>query len=165
MAGGTEVTARELPGFVIRPTDPEHSDALRCLRLFSAALDRRLGPDFSLAANGSGDRQQLMPPSGRLLVAYLRGEPVGSGAIRHRPGRPSEIDRLWVARVARRAGIGRLLLAELELRALVAGASAVRLEIPRQLREAIAMCRSAGYIEVPQFNGHAPTGRCFEKAL
>jgi ribosomal protein S18 acetylase RimI-like enzyme len=72
---------------------------------------------------------------------------------------------MWVAESARGLGIGRRLLAELEARAAQSGAPAVRLDTNRALVEAIAMYRSAGYVEVPAFNDEPFAHHWFEKRL
>jgi ribosomal protein S18 acetylase RimI-like enzyme len=72
---------------------------------------------------------------------------------------------MWVAESARGLGIGRRLLAELEGRALRSGAVTARLETNRSLVEAIAMYRSAGYVEVPAFNDEPFAHHWFEKRL
>ena len=72
---------------------------------------------------------------------------------------------MWVAESARGLGIGRRLLTELEASAVRSGASTARLETNRELVEAIAMYRSAGYIEVPAFNAEPFAHHWFEKRL
>lgn len=72
---------------------------------------------------------------------------------------------MWIADSVRGLGIGRRLLAELEARAAEHGARAVRLETNRNLTEAIAMYRSAGYVEVPAFNDEPFAHHWFEKDL
>ena len=81
------------------------------------------------------------------------------------PGEPSEIKRMWVAAPARGRGIGRRLLSQLEANAVRSGAPAVRLETNRSLIEAIALYRSAGYVEVPAFNDEPFADHWFEKGL
>jgi ribosomal protein S18 acetylase RimI-like enzyme len=90
---------------------------------------------------------------------------VGCGAVKHHPGAPSELKRMWVAESARGLGIGRRLLGELERRAVRSGATKARLETNRALVEAIAMYRSAGYLEVPAFNDEPFAHHWFEKRL
>ena len=99
------------------------------------------------------------------MIAYLRAEPIGCGAVKHDPARPSEIKRMWVAESARGLGIGRRLLEELEHRARAAGAPAVRLDTNKALIEAIAMYRSSGYRQIPRFNAEPFAHHWFEKAL
>ena len=113
----------------------------------------------------SAEPHELVPPAGRFLIAYLRGEPAGCGAVKHHPGGPSELKRMWVAESARGLGIGRRLLTALEACAAGSGALTVRLETNRALVEAVAMYRSSGYVEVPPFNDEPFAHHWFEKQL
>jgi DNA-binding MarR family transcriptional regulator/GNAT superfamily N-acetyltransferase len=149
----------------IRTVDPADPDARRCIRAYFGELDRRSDSGFDPAAGISAEPHELLPPAGRFLIAYLRGEPVGCGAVKHHPGAPSEIKRMWVAESARGLGIARRLLDELERWAIRSGASAARLETNRALVEAIALYRSTGYVEVPPFNDEPFAHHWFEKQL
>ena len=149
----------------IKPTDPTHPDARRCLEAYFTELDRRSPSGFDPAAGISAEPHELRPPTGVLLVAYLRAEPVGCGALKNHADAPSEIKRMWVADAVRGLGLGRRLLAELEARAAQHGARTVRLETNRNLTEAIAMYRRAGYVEVPAFNDEPFAHHWFEKRL
>jgi GNAT superfamily N-acetyltransferase len=60
---------------------------------------------------------------------------------------------------------GLLLLAELEAQAARHGARRLRLETNRNLTEAIALYRAAGYQEVAPFNDEAYAHHWFEKAV
>jgi GNAT superfamily N-acetyltransferase len=149
----------------IRVVDPRSADARRCLREYYAELDRRSDAGFDPAAGISAEPEELEPPAGAFLVAYLDGAAVGCGAVKHRAGAPAEIKRMWVADTVRGHGIGRQLLAALEAKAVAAGARLARLETNRALVEAIAMYRSAGYREVPAFNEEPFAHHWFEKRL
>ena len=149
----------------IRPADPNGADARGCVRAYFAELDRRSESGFDAAAGISAEPHEVTPPAGLFLVAYLRGEPVGCGAVKHHPGRPSEIKRMWVAESARGLGIARRLLAELEADAAGRGATITRLETNKALVEAISLYRSAGYVEVPAFNDEPFAHHWFEKPL
>ena len=72
---------------------------------------------------------------------------------------------MWVSPDARGLGIGRRLLIDLEERAREAGASVVRLETNRSLKEAIQLYRSSGYREVKSFNDEPYAHHWFEKRL
>src|SRR5437764_1344204 len=112
----------------------------------------------------SGQMSRLLrPPAGAFIVAYLRDEPIGCGALKHHRSEPSEIKRMWVAESARGLGIGRRLLAALEQVARDARAPAVRLDTNKTLIEAISMYRSAGYQEIPRFNSEPFAHHWFEK--
>jgi ribosomal protein S18 acetylase RimI-like enzyme len=138
----------------LRPVDPEHPDARQCLRSYFAELGRR--SDMPL------DPDRVVVDE--MLVAYLRAEPVGCGALKHYE-EATDIKRMWVAEAARGLGLGRRLLEELEARSAHAGARAVRLETNRALVEAIALYRSAGYREVPAFNDEPFAHHWFAKAI
>jgi DNA-binding MarR family transcriptional regulator len=149
----------------IRPVDPAGADAKSCVRAYFAELDRRSDSGFDAAAGISAEPHEVTPPAGLFLVVYLHGEPVGCGAVKHHPGEPSEIKRMWVAESARGLGIARRLLAELEADAAASGATTARLETNKALVEAIALYRSAGYVEVPAFNDEPFAHHWFEKRL
>ena len=149
----------------IRSVDAGHPDARSCLRSYFDELDRRSDSGFDPARDTSAEPHDLRPPAGLLLVAYLRADPVGCGAVKHHDDGPSEIKRLWVAPAARGLGLGRRLLAELEACAIRSGAGAARLDTNRALTEAIALYRSAGYVEVPRFNDNGFAHHWFEKRL
>lgn len=146
----------------VSPTDP---DAMRCIRAYFAELDRRSESGFDPSAGISAEPDELTPPAGSFLIAYVRDEPAGCGAVKHHPGAASELKRMWVTESARGLGIGRRLLTELEARAIRSGATVARLETNRALVEAIAMYRSAGYVEVPAFNDEPFAHHWFEKRL
>ena len=72
---------------------------------------------------------------------------------------------MWVAPSARGLGVGRKLLARARARRREHGRRTVRLETNRALTEAIAMYRSAGYVEVDAFNDEPYAHHWFEKRL
>jgi len=149
----------------IRSMDPNHPDARMCVRAYFDELARRGDRPFDPTAGVSAEPHELTPPAGCMLVAYLHGEPVGCGGVKHRPGEPSELKRLWVSPGARGLGIGRRLLAELEAHAAASGAPSARLDTHGTLAEAIALYRSAGYREVSRFNDEPFADYWFEKPL
>src|SRR5579864_891192 len=127
--------------------DPASPDAQFCIGEFFAEV------------------HELRPPAGLFLVASLRGEPVGCGALKFHARRPAELKRMWVAGSARGLGLGRRLLAELEQRAAEHGVRTVRLETNKSLTEAISLYRSAAYREVAAFNDEPYAHHWFEKRL
>ena len=148
-----------------REVDPNHPDARQCFRAYFAELNARSESGFDPDAGISAEPHELTPPAGCLLIAYLHAEPVGCGAVKHHPGEPSEIKRMWVSGSTRGLGLGRRLLEELEARVAASGATTARLETNRALVEAIALYRSAGYREVPAFNDEPFADHWFEKNL
>jgi DNA-binding MarR family transcriptional regulator/GNAT superfamily N-acetyltransferase len=156
------LTAALVEVAVVDPADP---DARACVAAYFRELERRFDTGFDPARTISASDVELRLPVGLLLVARLRGEPIGCGALKlHRRAR-AEIKRMWVSDAARGLGIGRRLLAELERQAAGHGARTIRLETNRSLVEAIAMYRSAGYTEVAAFNDEVYAHHWFEKRL
>ncbi len=145
--------------------DPSHPDARYCLRAYFAELGRRFDSGFDPALSISAADRELSPPAGLFLVATLRGEPAGCGALKFHHDAPAEIKRMWVAPAARGLGLGRRILAELEARAAAHGARILRLETNRTLAEAIGLYRAAGYREVPAFNDEPYAHHWFEKTV
>jgi GNAT superfamily N-acetyltransferase len=82
------------------------------------------------------------------LVAYEDGRPVGCGGLCSPEPGVGEIKRLFVAGAARGRGYGRLLLRELERRALAAGHRRMRLLTAEVLGEASALYEAEGYAVV-----------------
>ncbi|MBV9417127.1 MAG: MarR family transcriptional regulator [Solirubrobacterales bacterium] len=145
--------------------DAGSEDAQRCINAYVAELNRRSSIPYDPAAGVSAEPHEMNPPAGLFLVAYLHGEAVGCGGVKHRSGEPSEIKRMWVAEPARGLGIARRLLAELEAEAVKYGARSARLETNGTLVEAIAMYRASGYVEVEPFNDEPFAQHWFEKRL
>ena len=91
---------------------------------------------------------QFAPPLGLFLLGYRGGSVVSSGGWRWLDDRADgavEIKRMWVRADARRQGISRLMLAELEATAAAAGARKVRLNTGYLQPEALALYDSSGY--------------------
>jgi DNA-binding MarR family transcriptional regulator/GNAT superfamily N-acetyltransferase len=149
----------------IDAVDPAEPAARHCQGEYVAELDRRFDAGFDPARSISADDDELRPPAGLFLVATLRSEPVGCGALKFHAGEPTELKRMWVAASARGLGVGRRLLAALEGHAAARGSEVVRLETNETLTEAIALYRSAGYREVEAFNDEPYAHHWFEKRL
>ena len=149
-----------------RRVDPEAPDAQRCLRAYVSELNRR-APErgFDPRQGATAEPHEVRPPNGAFVVAYLRDEPVGCGAVKHHPGAVSDIKRMWLAESARGAGLGRRLLEHLEQLARERGSTVAHIETSDVLPEAVALYRSAGYAEVPRFNDEPFADRWFEKPL
>jgi DNA-binding MarR family transcriptional regulator/GNAT superfamily N-acetyltransferase len=145
------------------PADSD--DARACFGRYFAELDRRFEHGFAVERALPAGAPELTPPAGLLLVARLRGEPVGCGGLKLHGDEPAEIKRLWISPAVRGAGLGRRLLGRLEEAALAAGADAVRLDTNRSLTEAIRLYRESGYREIAAFNDEPHADHWFEKSL
>jgi DNA-binding MarR family transcriptional regulator/GNAT superfamily N-acetyltransferase len=149
----------------VAATDPAHPHARHCLEAYFAELDRRFDIGFDPTLSNPADVDEMRLPAGVFLVATLRSEPVGCGALKLHGKRPAEIKRMWVDGSTRGLGLGRRLLSELEACAREHGVRRLRLETNRTLVEAIALYRSCGYTEVAAFNDEPYADHWFEKRL
>jgi DNA-binding MarR family transcriptional regulator/GNAT superfamily N-acetyltransferase len=145
--------------------DPTSTAARFCIESYFDELDTRFDSGFDPRRTNSPDFAELTEPVGLLLVARLREEPVGCGALKFDGADRADIKRMWVAPTARGLGIGRRLLTELEDRARERGMCVVQLETNKTLREAISLYRSAGYVEIDAFNDEPYAHHWFEKRL
>lgn len=149
----------------IEPVDPLHPHAQHCLGQYFAELNLRFEGGFDPSISISADADELRSPAGLFVVATLRSEPIGCGALKFHTNEPTELKRMWVDPSARGLGIGRRLLSELEAEAERRGSRMVRLETNKSLTEAIAFYRSSGYLEVQPFNDEVYADHWFQKRL
>jgi DNA-binding MarR family transcriptional regulator/GNAT superfamily N-acetyltransferase len=145
--------------------DPATPEARWCFEQYFAELNRRFDAGFDPALSISANSSELTPPEGLMLVAHLRQEPVGCGALKFHEDAPSELKRMWIAPRMRGLGLGQRLLTELERHAQEAGVTTLRLETNRNLTSAIALYRRSGYQEVPAFNDEPYAHHWFEKQI
>ena len=149
----------------ITVADPTSQDARWCIEQYFAELGTRFEMGFDPTLSISAHTHELVPPAGLLLVARLREEPVGCGALKFHENTVGELKRMWVAPRARGLGLGRRLLLTLEHEAREAGMTVLHLETNRTLVEAIELYRHAGYQEVEAFNDEPYAHHWFEKHL
>lgn len=149
----------------ITVTDPASQDAKWCFEQYFTELGARFETGFDSALSISAHAHELTPPAGLLLVARLREEPVGCGAVKFHEDTVGEIKRMWVAQRARGLGLGRRLLQILENEAREAGMTVLHLETNQTLIEAIELYRRSGYQEVAAFSNEPYAHYWFEKRL
>ena len=167
LADAAETVRRllEASSITVEPEPAGSAGARWCIAQYFDELGRRFDQGFDPALSIPAAEADMTPPHGVLLVARLRGRPVGCGALKFHPGEPTELKRMWVDPSTRGLGLGRRILRELEQHAASAGATTIRLETNASLAEAIALYRSAGYDEVPAFNDEPYAHHWFEKQL
>jgi GNAT superfamily N-acetyltransferase len=128
----------------------DHPEAARLIaEVQQEYVDRYGGEDKTPV-----DLGEFVPPRGLFLVGYDGTAAVACGGWRTR-GADAEIKRMYVTRTARRRGLARLMLAELERTARAAGHRRVILETGSKQPEAVELYGSAGYTEIPAFGYYA----------
>lgn len=127
------------------------------------------GPDDSPI-----DHDEFTPPAGHFVLARDDDGPVATGGWRLRPdldarfdATTAEVKRMYVTPRARRLGISRLVLAELEATAAAAGVAMIVLETGVVQQDAIALYTSSGYARTIDFGHYADSdlSRCYGKRL
>jgi GNAT superfamily N-acetyltransferase len=118
----------------------------------------------------------FVAPNGVFLVVEdvdLDDEPadVGCGGIRRIESGEAglvrfEVKHLWLKPFLRRRGFGRVLLNELERRAVSDfGAEELVLDTNDSLEAAGALYRNSGYVDIPPFNGNPNATNWYGKVL
>ncbi|MGH3797247.1 MAG: GNAT family N-acetyltransferase [Pseudonocardiaceae bacterium] len=147
----------------------DHPDAQRLIAQVQQEYVRRYGGEDATPV----DVPEFAAPHGTFVVGYLGGVAVACGGWRaHQPGPEfaegdAELKRMYVVPAARGRGLSRVLLAELERRAIAAGLRRLVLETGTRQPEAIGLYTSSGYTAISGFGVYrcAPGSRCFGKLL
>ena len=108
---------------------------------------------------------ELNPPAGAFLVGYRDGAAICCGGIKRLDARTCELKRMYVVPEARGAGVARSLLGALEERARELGYAVARLDTGPRQPGAQHLYESAGYREIPNFNGNPVASFFGEKPL
>jgi GNAT superfamily N-acetyltransferase len=149
----------------LRAESPDSDAAQWCLEQYFTELSARFEKGFDPGRSNSASIEQMTPPAGAFVVAWLDGAPVGCGALKTGRVDTGEVKRMWTAPTARGLGIARRVLRWLETKAREAGLTRLRLETNRTLTEAQALYRAEGYQEVEPFNAEPYAHNWFEKRL
>ncbi|MGH3907770.1 MAG: GNAT family N-acetyltransferase [Pseudonocardiaceae bacterium] len=147
----------------------DHPDAQRLIAEVQQEYVQRYGGEDDTPV----DVSEFAAPQGTFVVGYLDGVAVACGGWRAHQAGPeftagdAELKRMYVVPALRGRGLSRVLLAELERRAVAAGRRRLVLETGTRQPEAIALYTSSGYTEIPRFGMHRcePQSRCFAKVL
>lgn len=110
---------------------------------------------------------QLAPPHGAYFIAWLDDVAVGCGGLRRIDDTTGEIKRMYVTDSARRRGVARTVLEELERTAGTLGYERLILETGTLQPEAIALYEAHGFEPIEPYGVYknSPLSRCFAKDL
>jgi GNAT superfamily N-acetyltransferase len=137
--------------FSIEPRPYDHPLATTLIAELQAEYVTRYGgPDETPVEPGEFD-----PPDGLFLVGSLDGDAVAAGGWRRVGDDVAEIKRMYVAERARRRGLSRRMLTELEATLAAAGYQRVVLMTALAQPEAIALYESCGYEEAEPYGIYA----------
>ena len=143
---------------------PQSPAARRLLADYLDDLERRLD-GWERAGYVDAAADELLPPAGALLVGYEEGEAVACGAVHVIAPGVAEVKRMFVAPRVRGRGLGRALLDALERTAVELGCDVARLDSTEPLAEAMALYRSAGYVEIGDYNQNPNATTWMERRL
>ena len=163
-----ETTDHKLEPVLLRPSPFDSLTAQALIAAVQQEYVRRYGGIDETPL----DPAEFAAPTGYFVLAWQGPTAVGCGGWRSHP-RPdvenqvAEIKRMYVSGAARRRGIARLILGNLERTATAAGYSRLILETGDQQPEAIALYTASGYRTEKPFGLYrdAPESRYFGKDL
>lgn len=149
-ASGVGGGAAEGAGVTITPEPPRKPEVIALLHAsdaFAAAL-------YPAESNHLLDLAALEGPGVAFRVARRSGTALGCGALVVQPGGWGEVKRMFLVPHAHGLGIGRRPLAALEAEGRARGLTALRLETGIRQPAALALYRSAGWIDRGPFGSY-----------
>jgi GNAT superfamily N-acetyltransferase len=154
----------------IRPEAPKSAAGQAILQAYFAEVvgrfhGRNLRPHELDAAVSEFPSDDLAPPHGVLLVAWLADQPIGCAGLRRQDDKTGTVSRVFVSPSHRRRGVGRLLMESLERHARQHGLRRLRLDTRHDLAEARALYAAIGFHEVAAFNDEPYAEHWFQRDL
>jgi GNAT superfamily N-acetyltransferase len=154
-------------------------DSIRIVRAqltdaFSRALIESLNAELTGAYPEPGATHFGLDPAdvcdgrGAFLVIYHDGNPVGCGAVRRLDPETAELKRMYVSPALRGRGLGRRLVAALEMEARALGVRRLILETGIRQSAALALYRATGFQSIPLYGEYLrspETSICLGKVL
>ena len=130
------------------PLDPIARPLLDALQIEYATRYREYRPDSAALVSEELARypsELFAPPDGAFIVILRDGEAVGGGAFKRYDTKTAELKRIWTHASQRRQGLARLVVQELEARALRQGYRRVYLTTGFKQPEATGLYINTGY--------------------
>lgn len=150
-------------GITVEAEDPFCDAAALLIQELSELLGNMYGDDGA----GNFAPADVTVPRSAFVIARQHGRPIGCGAVRPLTETTAEIKRMYIAPAARRLGIGRRILEELERLAAEFDYHDIWLETGRDQPEAIALYKSSGYTRRACYGIYVddPRSLCYEKKV
>jgi GNAT superfamily N-acetyltransferase len=148
----------------VRRVRGDDTEAVRLVAAMEAWVTENFGP-ATPDRTSTVTAEEMAPPDGVFVLLYEDGEAVAGGGVRRLGDDVGEIKRMFVAPPARGRGYGRRVLDELEAAAAELGYRRLRLDTAQSLTTAMALYRSAGYRDIPDYNGNRYASYWGEKVL
>ncbi|WP_344061555.1 GNAT family N-acetyltransferase [Microbacterium pumilum] len=154
----------------LRRSPVDAPDAHALLAEYFASRERGFAHQNVVYTTAFPDPSLFEPPAGVfLIVEDDSGAPVGCGGIRliadGANGRRYEVKHLYLRPETRGRGWGRLLLDDLERRAVDFGAHELVLDTHHSLEAAARLYANSGFVEIPRYNDNPNASRWYGKDL
>lgn len=150
-----------------RDASPADADAREILDEYFA--DRAAGFPGGTYTPARPAPSVFTPPDGVFLLVGPVGAPEACGGVRRVDDGPTgvrfEVKHLFVRPVARGRGWGRMLLTELERRAIDLGATELVLDTHHTLEAAGALYARTGFVDIEAYNSNPNASRWYAKRL
>ena len=143
-------------------TNQGSKDFQQLVALLDAELAIRDGDDHAFYHQFNG-----IESLDHVIIAYDKGQPVGSGAFKARNNQQVEIKRMFVLTAARKKGYASAILTALETWAAKEGYSEAILETGKAQIEALSFYPKQGYTVIANFAPYVGVENsvCFSKSL
>jgi putative acetyltransferase len=146
---------------IVAATTGRHlADVRRLFEEYAASLEADLSFQ-NFASELAGLPGDYAPPSGRLLLALVGGEPAGCVALRRWEPGTGEIKRLYVRPAHRGAGWGRRLAERVIAEAAAAGYRRIRLDTLPSMGDAHRLYAGLGFREIAPYRHNPVPGAAF----
>ena len=146
----------------IRRSNAQDADFKKLVSLLDAELAALDGDQaaFYAGLNKTADNIDV-------VVAYIDGQPVSSGAIRPYTKEQIEVKRMFTLKEHRGKGIAAEIVRELETWARELGYKELILETGKRQPWAIALYKRVGFVSIPNYGHYASDDNsvCFKKSL
>jgi GNAT superfamily N-acetyltransferase len=148
---------------IIERAAPHSAEAMQLMRELWAELDQLYGNDTATPPEFAG----MEKAGAAFVIARMDGEAVGCAALRPLSPQIAEVKRLYVRPRARRAGVARAIMHELEQLARAGGFNEIWLETGLPQTGALRLYESLGYTRIAGFGDYKdePDNVCFGRRL